>query len=271
MVLLSVKSIKGRREYMEDRYAYFKKDNILICILCDGHGGYLASDITCKELPQLLFNALEKVNTTNIKNAHIIRKVINNWEIRLKEYNSGTTLTGIIVKDDITFVINIGDSRTCLNLHNNSIVYNLEPKFGNNGIFIDNLIVNYIETNFLCTKDHDPNSLIEKERISKAGGKITFGRLNGILSLTRALGDYNVGPGICAIPDIYWVKNECVNGPIVMYSDGIYEPQRNKSSVNFSDKYLYLLATKINAEALVDYAYDNNSEDNLTAIVVDFY
>ena len=52
----------------------------------------------------------------------------------------------------------------------------------------------------MCTKDgvavdlsedHKPESEIEKNRVEKAGGKITKdGRVNGGLNLSRALGDH---------------------------------------------------------------------------------
>lgn len=37
--------------------------------------------------------------------------------------------------------------------------------------------------------DHKPETDTEKERILKAGGYITNGRINGNLNLSRALGD----------------------------------------------------------------------------------
>lgn len=39
------------------------------------------------------------------------------------------------------------------------------------------------------TIDHKPDNEKEKERIKKAGGTISMGRVNGNLNLSRALGD----------------------------------------------------------------------------------
>lgn len=39
------------------------------------------------------------------------------------------------------------------------------------------------------SKDHKPDDKIELDRIRKAGGEVSFGRVNGNLNLSRALGD----------------------------------------------------------------------------------
>lgn len=38
--------------------------------------------------------------------------------------------------------------------------------------------------------DHKPESEVEKNRITKAGGTITNGRVNGGLNLSRSMGDF---------------------------------------------------------------------------------
>jgi len=268
MVMLSSKSIKGGREYMEDRYVYYEENNIIICMICDGHGGYLTSSKTTMELPYLLYNAVVNINKSNIYTASEIRNVINDWATKMKPMKDGSTLTGIIVIKDYTFIFNIGDSRTCIKLQPKSVVYTLQPTFDDKGEFINKLIVDYNELTFFCTKDHDSNNFIEQVRIKSAGGKIINNRLNGILSLTRALGDNDIGLGICAVPDIYWVKNDNIDGNILMYSDGIYEPEKNHVETNFSDIYLYTIAEKEGIDALVKYALDNKSEDNITAVLI---
>ena len=39
------------------------------------------------------------------------------------------------------------------------------------------------------SKDHKPEDSIEIDRITKAGGTVSYGRVNGGLNLSRALGD----------------------------------------------------------------------------------
>jgi len=269
---------------MEDRYSYFEKNGTIISFVCDGHGGYTTAERTVKELTQILYENLllydESDIKSNINQSLVIRNTINNWGIEVKEYNrknddhSGTTLTGFVSRDNTVYIFNVGDSRTCVLLKPSSHVYKLPAQYDYNGNFMDKTVVNYTETNFFVTEDHDPLNKTELERIFNANGKIFDERLNGILSLTRAIGDIDIGKGLSFVPDMYWIKKDDILGPVIMFSDGLYEPGRymtpgkgKKVNVNFSNIHLYYLAKK-NAKELVDYAYENGSEDNLTVLVV---
>jgi len=270
MVLLSVNSIKGRREYMEDCYEYIKKDNIIIAMVCDGHGGSDVSNKTCKQLPNLLLKALQNTTGTNVNNATSIRNVIKFWGEKMSVEKSGSTLTGVAIKDDTVYIYNLGDSRTFLELLPSSFIYKLQPVFNNVGNFVDKIYIDFHRSNFYCTHDHDAKCMLENKRIVSCGGFLSAdNRLNGILSVTRALGDADITPGISYIPDVAWVKKSAIVGPIMMYSDGIYELQRYQTGTNFTDKHLYSLAKSTDAKTIVDYVYENGSEDNLTVLLID--
>lgn len=269
MALLSINSIQGKRDYMEDRYAYLNQDGIIITMVCDGHGGSNVANKTAKELPIKLFSVLRKDYNTNVAVAEAIRNVIIEWGESLVNEKSGSTLTGIAVKNGIIFVYNIGDSRTCIKLKPESSIFMLKPLFDHEGKFIDRIIVDFIQKDTFCTIDHDPDTESERMRVAAARGVISQDRLNGILSVTRALGDGDIGSGLSHVPDIFWTKVENICGPAFLFSDGIYEPQRYQSTADFTNDYLYNLAVDSNAETVVRYAYENGSDDNLTAVIVD--
>jgi serine/threonine protein phosphatase PrpC len=44
------------------------------------------------------------------------------------------------------------------------------------------------------SKDHKPDLPSERTRILKAGGEVVDGRVNGMLALSRAIGDFDYKP-----------------------------------------------------------------------------
>jgi serine/threonine protein phosphatase PrpC len=272
MSITSVSSIKGRRDYMEDRYISYSKDDIKVVMLCDGHGGSISAEQTINNLPQMLteniFDILKNTADVIQNNFEIgirIRDTIISWGKSIKTNSSGATLTGIVVVNNIVFIYNIGDSRTVFPVDSSGYIYKLEPIF-DKSILGEKVNLSYFQTNFFKTVDHEPSNMNEVNRITNAGGNIENTRLNGILAVTRAFGDNGIGNGLTYVPDVYWVKQSLILGPIVMYSDGVYEMYKNGEEN--ADIELYNIAFNNGAEALVNYALQRQSGDNLTAIVV---
>ncbi|KAH7704590.1 protein phosphatase 1B, partial [Aphelenchoides avenae] len=70
---------------------------------------------------------------------------------------------------------------------------------------------------FIATTDHKPTTPIELERIEKAGGVVIHERVNGVLGLSRSLGDYvyktdrrlsGVQQLVSPEPDIYVIQRD---------------------------------------------------------------
>jgi len=88
--------------------------------------------------------------------------------------------------------------------------------------------------------DHKPENQIEIDRIEKAGSKITDGRVDGNLNLTRSLGDLkykqklHLTPeeqAITANPDVYCFDYSNDIDFIIMDCDGIWEKKTNEEMV----------------------------------------
>ena len=75
------------------------------------------------------------------------------------------------------------------------------------------------------TADHKPSNPSEKERVELLGGKIIqYGvlRVQGVLAVTRSLGDYSLRPFVSNIPTVSFYEltgKECF---LILASDGLW-------------------------------------------------
>ena len=266
-----VETSQGNRDYMEDTWYYKKKNEIVVAFVCDGHGGDKISKMTANKLGELLFYSISQCSfQSNYQMGVKIRNTIVKYAEELRNIQSGSTLTGIVSTKKAVYVYNIGDSRTCIKLKPHSIVYFLNPIFNFKGDFDYMTNVIYSETDFFATIDHDTDNEKEVHRVLATGGFIYNERVNDILAVTRALGDTDIGPGVSAVPDIFWFNKEALNGPVVMFSDGIYEPGKidKKLSKIFSNEYIYNLAVTQGPKKVMDHAKEYKTMDNLTVLIV---
>ncbi|KAG0247274.1 Protein phosphatase 2C 2, partial [Mortierella polycephala] len=122
--------------------------------------------------------------------------------------SGSTAITATITNKNTLYVGNAGDSRAVL---------------GRDGTAIDLSI------------DHKPSNTEESRRILFAGGFVEFGRVNGLLAVSRALGDYSfksidiLDPEeqvVTAIPDVTEYKLTDKDEFLVLACDGmVYDEQ----------------------------------------------
>ncbi len=135
-------------------------------------------------------------------------------EIQTESFAGCTACVALIV-DNVLYVANAGDSRCIL----------LSGK-----------------TAIALSEDHKPDLDIEKERITKAGGYISDGRINGNLNLSRAIGDLeykkntDLQPGeqlISAVPDVQSRILTDEDELLVLGCDGIWECLSNQEIAEY--------------------------------------
>lgn len=257
MIIKSTTSIKGKRDYMEDSASIIANSPSVVTV-CDGHAGDSLSKRTTRELPLILHNIA--YGSIPLDNAMTIKQIIMNYGDDVSKTRAGTTLTGVVHHNNYIYIFNVGDSRTSVHLKSVNSVVNL--------LDYDNKITSY-KTIFFTTIDHDSTLVSEQERIKKAGGVLIGDRLNGSLNVTRTLGDNGVGPGLDYTPDIYWIAVSEISGPILLYTDGVYQNMTNHRDLE-QKHLIYHIAEKNGTDGLVRYAFANNrSEDNITAVLVE--
>ncbi|BDD55061.1 Protein phosphatase type 2C 3, variant 2 [Monascus purpureus] len=132
--------------------------------------------------------------------------------------------------------------------------------------------------------DHKPQNDGEKARISAAGGFVDFGRVNGNLALSRAIGDFEFKKSpelspeqqiVTAFPDVTVHEVTEDDEFLVIACDGIWDCQSSQAVVEFvrrgiaAKQDLYRIC-----ENMMDNCLASNSEtggvgcDNMTMIIV---
>ena len=89
--------------------------------------------------------------------------------------------------------------------------------------------------------DHKPCRPDEEERIKALGGKVVYWgrwRVEGILAVSRAIGDANLKPYVSCDPEFIERKIEEEDMYLVLASDGLWDVMRNDEVARFVNRYM---------------------------------
>ena len=130
----------------------------------------------------------------------------------------GTTANIMLIKNGIIYIANVGDSLSVM--YKNKKAYNLN-------------------------REHQTIISSEKERILKSGATLTGYRINGMLNLTRAIGDlkFKSNPNlkryeqsVIALPEITKIEDTEGIDFIIMGCDGVWDCVKRQMICDFIDK-----------------------------------
>jgi serine/threonine protein phosphatase PrpC len=269
-------SIIGGRFGMEDTYKIAKLSNSTEFYgVFDGHGGWEISALLKDVLAKKFEDLLQSNKTFDYTNVSVVTELIRTVCLDLgKEIfelincrTIGSTAVFALRFGQYLYLVNIGDST---------------------GVVIDN------QGNLLIkTKNHKPDDKDEKNRIEKHGAKVSNGRVNGQLAVSRSFGDnyYNskhqkMYSGFETVvthePDIYSfvIPPEPENCYLILGSDGLWDncsfeniiPDETINTNKFTFKQLAdIVISKSPRQAsleIVELAYHSGVGDNITAVVV---
>ncbi|KDE03456.1 protein phosphatase [Microbotryum lychnidis-dioicae p1A1 Lamole] len=115
------------------------------------------------------------------------------------------------------------------------------------------------------TYDHKGSDAKEAKRITDAGGFVMNNRVNGVLAVTRSLGDSSMKEFVVGSP----YTTETTLGPdddfLIVACDGLWDVCQDQEAV---DIIRGLSNPQEASKALLDYALQNFSSDNLSVLVV---
>jgi len=210
----------------------------------DGHGGRGAVEFTAKHLHKNLELELAKTPTPEPLDA--IRTAYLDTDKQLGESQvqfSGTTSVSALIRvdgsDRYLYTANAGDARAVL------------ARSGGKALRL--------------TYDHKGSDESETKRIVDAGGFVALNRVNGVLAVTRSLGDHLMKDYVIADPYMKSTKLEPGDTHLVLACDGLWDVASDQEVVDLivgeSD------AQKASEKLLV-HALKNGSTDNISVMTI---
>jgi len=117
------------------------------------------------------------------------------------------------------------------------------------------------------TYDHKGSDKQEAKRITDAGGFVMSGRVNGVLAVTRSLGDASMKEFVVGAP--FTTETEIGDDDefLILACDGLWDVSDDQTAVDVVRK---IDDAQEMSKALVQYALDKYTNDNVTVLVVRF-
>ena len=202
----------------------------------DGHGSIEAASFVAKHFASVLEEELGK-DEEHVQDCLSKAFFSLNSKMEWAE-TSGCTAAICFVKGNTIYSANVGDARVVVCQENKAVRLSF---------------------------DHKPTLREEEERILALGGKVEGGRVEGILAVSRAFGDYKLRPFVSVSPFLASFPIDSLSSHLILACDGVWDvlPDQMAASLvkNQPDP---LKASK----ALRDRALASGSTDNISVIVV---
>lgn len=248
------------RKTMEDVHTYVKNFASRLdwgyFAVFDGHAGSQASKWCGSHLHTLVEEMLLEDETRDVRDVLNSSFVLIDQQINSKlPGNSGCTAAVCILRwelpDDISnqvndlsqhkrklYTANVGDSRIVLFRNGHSI---------------------------RLTYDHKASDILEMQRVEQAGGLIMKSRVNGMLAVTRSLGDKFFDGLVVGNPFTACVEITTEDEFLILACDGLWDVIDDQEACEIIRN---IREPNEAAKTLVRYALENGTTDNVTAMVV---
>eukprot|EP01127_Copromyxa_protea_P012842 TRINITY_DN3380_c0_g1_i1.p1 TRINITY_DN3380_c0_g1~~TRINITY_DN3380_c0_g1_i1.p1 ORF type:complete len:447 (+),score=55.57 TRINITY_DN3380_c0_g1_i1:1093-2433(+) len=207
----------------------------------DGHGGQEGSNYAARFLHLNLDKNLRK-NLDLEETLKITFKETNDTMCGTYAMQCGTCALVIFIKEDIIYAANLGDSRAVMGCRGKVAVR--------------------------LTRDHKPSDPEEIKRIEELGGFVKIkktARVQGMLAVSRALGDKKYIPYVSSDPGVTQTKITDDTLFLVLACDGIWDEVSDQEVVEiiYQSKNPQDSANKVK-----ELAASRKSQDNISVIVI---
>jgi len=259
----------GRRKEMEDGFVFVdnygcKRTSAFFAVY-DGHGGRQVVDFVTRELHESVLREMRK--TSSVPDALLQAFQSTDDEmVRRNIMSSGCTACVCILHEErharVIYTAHLGDSRAVMSRGGSA-------------------------TRLTSMTDHKATDPLEGKRVIEAGGQIINDRVNGMLAMTRALGDHLLKMPILPndvvsnVPDITSTDLTVQDSFIILACDGLWDVMNDQQAVELVSESLRELApysrqlemegrstAEILARMLVEEALVRGSNDNISCVVI---
>uniref|UniRef100_A0A7S1TBJ4 PPM-type phosphatase domain-containing protein n=1 Tax=Compsopogon caeruleus TaxID=31354 RepID=A0A7S1TBJ4_9RHOD len=213
----------------------------------DGHGGREAVDIVVKILHNYFEEELGKDPDSDPQKAffHAYLRVDKTLLENNCLYQGTTSVTCYIHADGdqrVLYTANVGDARAVLSSGGSAI---------------------------RLTYDHKASDELENKRVCDSGGFVAAKRVNGVLSVSRALGDHAMKSVVISAP--YTTKSDLSGEAqfLLLACDGLWDVITDEEAVRFvCERYAKGMDVQQISKRLVRAALEKGSTDNISVMVV---
>jgi serine/threonine protein phosphatase PrpC len=251
---------QGDRDYMEDRWAYEPNivDGFDYLAIFDGHGGADVASYLKTHMGNIVKEKLQESMSKHEESPCIVTVV----EIQQVLYDSfkqvikqiptiisrhtGSTAVVVLKYGKHIWVANCGDSRAIMNDTSRAIA---------------------------LTDDHKPDRPDEQQRIIRNGGIVAKAfredvpRVNGILAVSRAIGDFMLFPHVTWEPEIKYFLATEKNAYLFVATDGIWDTVSNTEIINIVNRCILAHKSKVIGKEIVSLARGRGSTDNIAFLI----
>jgi len=251
-------SVKGPRPANEDEYTVIEHVNELIGLdkgsdrysffaAYDGHCGkytslFIRSQIHHKVCRHSSFP--DEMDTAIKESILHIDALVNDVQAR-DEFACGSTALAVWVRNNEELIVgNVGDCRGFIS---------------RGGVPIE------------IADPHNPTRPDEKSRIETLGGAVVkrgAWRVNGILAVSRSIGDHNLKKFVIADPEVTRFKVLPEDEFIIIASDGLWDVLKPEDAIEIIHNTCKTKGRKFVCQTLCDEALDRESKDNVTVVVM---
>eukprot|EP00397_Hematodinium_sp_SG-2012_P056051 GEMP01068871.1.p1 GENE.GEMP01068871.1~~GEMP01068871.1.p1 ORF type:complete len:281 (+),score=58.26 GEMP01068871.1:104-946(+) len=259
----------GQRESMEDGTIFIDcfggRNNAAYFAVFDGHGGRAVVDMVTTELHILLLRELRR--TTQVPDA--LRSTFSNCDKELRRRNitmGGATACVCVLQQERLirkiYTAHLGDSRAVMSRGGTA-------------------------TRLTSRSDHRATDPLERKRVLEAGGHIVNDRVNGMLAMTRALGDNLLkmptlaNDVISNVPDITCTDLMKEDAFVVVACDGIWDVMSDQEVIDIFHEGMEALRglegrikqegknlAEILSRYIIEEALARNATDNISCMVI---